>query len=112
MVSLRYADHVSNIKRIVPKIRELGMWGGERSKVRFGAAALPTYHMAGLFMQLCYPLGSAQAVAVFPPRHPSLPELPHSQNVYEVCKLAECTGVVAVPVFIEVSMLLVTCNAS
>ena len=63
---------------------------------------LPTFHGMGILFQLCYPLCSSQAVVVNAPQYPDPPVFPNPQSMYELCKTAECTAVIALPSFIEV----------
>lgn len=75
---------------------------GSQNPVVFGAMGVPMFHIMGLHLQLCTPLVGGQPIVVFTPQWPDPPVVPHPQNVYEVGKLAGCTGLVAVPSYIEV----------
>ncbi|GJE96032.1 acetyl-CoA synthetase-like protein [Phanerochaete sordida] len=77
------------------------IFGSCLAKARFGAMGLPTFHGMGILFQLCYPLCSSQAVVVNAPQYPDPPIFPNPQSMYELCRMAECTAVIALPSFIE-----------
>ncbi|EKM60508.1 uncharacterized protein PHACADRAFT_246502 [Phanerochaete carnosa HHB-10118-sp] len=62
---------------------------------------LPSFHAMGLLLQMINPLATGREVVVYTPQYPAPPVVPNTQNVYEVAKLAKCTGMVALPSFIE-----------
>lgn len=70
--------------------------------VKLGLAGLPTFHMMGVSWQVCSPLYSVSPIAVHAPQFPESPVVPHPQNVLEVAKLTECTGIITIPSFVEV----------
>lgn len=71
--------------------------------IRFASVGLPTFHLIGLATQVCYPLCSGRAAAVYTPQFPQRPLVPHPQSIYEVSKLTSCAVLTAPPAFIEVS---------
>lgn len=65
---------------------------------------LPTFHGMGILFQLCYPLCSSQAVVVNASQYPDPPVFPNPQSMYDLCKMTECSAVIALPSFIEVGL--------
>ncbi|KAJ3555784.1 hypothetical protein NM688_g2384 [Phlebia brevispora] len=69
--------------------------------IRWASMALPTFHTIGVWMQIIAPLTSGQPIALYPPQYPAPPVVPNADNVLEYSKLTGCTGVPAVPSFVE-----------
>ncbi|GJE97028.1 acetyl-CoA synthetase-like protein [Phanerochaete sordida] len=85
---------------VVQNLRK-SIFGSGRRKIRFGGMALPTFHAMGMLVQAFFPLASLQPVAVYAPRFPDPPETPNPASVLQLCKLAQCEGLIAAPSFIE-----------
>lgn len=66
---------------------------------------LPTFHGMGFLLQVTYPLAMGREVVVYPPQYPAPPVVAHAQNVYEAAKATECTALLALPSFVEASLL-------
>ncbi len=67
--------------------------------------ALPTFHTMGIFLQLLTPLMSGQAVALYAPHAPAPPPVPNPDSILEISRLTGCSGLPAVPSFLEASTL-------
>lgn len=77
-------------------------YGARLRGVRFGTMGLPMFHALGFFAEVCSPLVLGQPVSVYTPRSPAPPPPPSPQTIYEVAKLTGCTGMYAVPSFVDV----------
>ncbi|KAH8088917.1 hypothetical protein BXZ70DRAFT_954747 [Cristinia sonorae] len=72
-----------------------------KHQLLWGNMALPTFHSIGIMAQVLLPLVSGLWIALFTPQAPAPPTLPNPVNMIEVAKLAGCTVIGAVPIFIE-----------
>ncbi|TFK50396.1 acetyl-CoA synthetase-like protein [Heliocybe sulcata] len=69
--------------------------------LRFGALALPTFHLLGLSYQVFAPLLDGISVAMFEPKYPAPPIVPGPGNTLEGMKRTEVNAVICVPTFLE-----------
>ena len=79
------------------------VWLASYSATHLSIAGLPTFHILGLAWQICFPLKTAQRMAIYTPQHPAPPITPDPQSMLEVTKRLECTAIVTLPSFIEVN---------
>ncbi|KZT21262.1 acetyl-CoA synthetase-like protein [Neolentinus lepideus HHB14362 ss-1] len=69
--------------------------------LRFGALALPTFHLLGLSYQVFTPLVDGTSVAMFEPKYPALPIIPGPENTLEGMKRTKVNAIICVPTFLE-----------
>lgn len=70
--------------------------------IRWASAALPSFHTLAVFMQLYAPLASGEFVGLYTPQAPAPPVVPTPQNVLDVARITQSTGILSIPAFIEV----------
>ena len=76
--------------------------GARRHGVVWAAMPLPPFHTMGMYAQVYAPLSSGYPIGLYTPQAPLSPVIPTPQNVLEVAAQLKCTGIAAVPAFIEV----------
>ncbi|TCD65176.1 putative NRPS-like protein biosynthetic cluster [Steccherinum ochraceum] len=69
--------------------------------IRYFSGLLPSFHTLGVLAQLLAVGISTEPVILFTPKDPEPPVMPNPQNVLEVIRTMQCSGVVAVPAFVE-----------
>ncbi|KAJ3537775.1 hypothetical protein NM688_g6625 [Phlebia brevispora] len=69
--------------------------------VSWAAMSLPTFHTMGMYAQVYSPLVSGCPVGLYAPQAPLSPIVPTPQNVLETTQKLGCSGIPAVPAFIE-----------
>ncbi|KZT22888.1 acetyl-CoA synthetase-like protein [Neolentinus lepideus HHB14362 ss-1] len=69
--------------------------------LRFGALALPAFHMMGVAFQTFAPLITGTSVALFEPKYPALPIVPGPGNTFEGLKRTKVNAVICVPTSLE-----------
>ncbi|TFK53343.1 putative aminoadipate reductase [Heliocybe sulcata] len=69
--------------------------------LRFGALALPAFHMMGMSFQVFAPLIAGISVAFFEPKWPALPIVPGPGNTLEGMKKTRINSIICVPTFLE-----------
>lgn len=102
MVSRMYADIFLPAKRPTNHASIAIFMEARKRGIRWAPMALPTFHTIGVWMQIIAPLTSGQPIALYPPQSPAPPVVPNADNVLEYSKLMGCTGIPAVPSFVEV----------
>ncbi|KZT28824.1 putative aminoadipate reductase [Neolentinus lepideus HHB14362 ss-1] len=82
-----------------------GALGVEMSRypkhLRFGALALPAFHMMGMTFQIFVPLVAGISIGLFKPKYPALPVVPGPDNTLEGLKRVKANAVICVPTFLE-----------
>ena len=82
------------------------MMQNRRRDVCYALMGLPTFHAMGVILQFIMPLANAQTWIAYEPKYPAPPVVPTPQNTIEVAKLAQCDGLMTVPTFLEVGLVI------